>query len=101
MLKQTFQDTLSYLLCLAALSGVALHDTKLDKLASLTIGATAGVVVIAAADGAHTHVEKVSLRHLAFEHPRMQPRYLEDKKLLSQKKVSKGEHPFDGYFIPV
>lgn len=107
MLKRTFQDSISYLLCLAALAGVALHDTKLDKLATVTVGASAGVIASAGADGIlrpgsdlHTHVEKVSLHRLAFEQPRLQSRYLEDKRLLSQKKVSKGEHPFDGYFIP-
>lgn len=92
---------LSVFVSLAALTGVTIHDTKLDK---LTISAMSAATVVAAADvvhkfntDAHTHVERISLKGNA---PRIMPRD-DHKKHMLQKAMPKGAHRYDGYALPL
>ena len=105
MFDFTFTTPISILISLAALAGVSVHDTKIDKLATSMVGVPA---VVAATDNGskvlssdpHTHVEKVSLKDVSSQ-PRIMPRYGDQKKHMMQKNVPKGGHAFDGYVVPV
>ena len=90
--------------------GVVVHDTKIDQFttAYLTppavVSSYEGRIVLKKSDP-HTHSERVSLsefvRGMATNNPRLQPRLSDDKKYTLQKKVMKGHHPFDNYFLPM
>lgn len=98
-------------LSLATSVGVFIHDTKVDQAATTLFA----VPVIAAgfesvqrpmkiAGDPHTHSERGSLaqamRGIGGGTPRIQPR--DDNKLYQlQKKVAKGVHAFDGYYLPI
>jgi len=91
---------------LTTLAGVALHETRLDRLALFTMAVP--VTIPTAADGSmtrtmsndpHTHVERVSLREVRTSSPMLAPRYGEQKKHLLQKGVPRGFHYFDHYAI--
>lgn len=104
MFNFTLSTPLSLLISLAALAGVSLHDTKLDKLATTFVGVPA--LMTTSEGGAkgfntdpHTHVERVSLKEMSSQ-PRISPRS-DSKKHLMQKNVPKGVHRFDGYALPV
>lgn len=105
MFNFTFTTPVSLLISLAALAGVSLHDTKLDKLATTFVGIPAFMTTN---DGSskgfntdpHTHVERVSLNEMNSQQPRISPRS-NQKKHLMQKNVPKGVHRFDGYALPV
>ena len=93
---------ISMFVAMAALTGVAVHDTKVDKLATSLVGVPAAV---AATDGGHklasdphTHVERVSVENNS--QARIMPRS-DQKKHLMQKNVPKGGHSFDGYALPI
>jgi hypothetical protein len=95
---------ISALISLAALAGVTLHDTRVDKLATALSGIPAmmtttenGSKVIT--NDPHTHVERVSLSDNFSAEPRISPRS-EHKKHLMQKNVPRGAHRFDGYNLP-
>lgn len=108
--KKSLQEYITLCLCVVSLLGIALHDTKIDKLAALGIGVSA-VAVLHQAQGAdglarftdtvHTHVERISIKNLATQEPRLQSRFIDDKKHIAQKSVPKGHHWFDGYFVPL
>lgn len=92
---------ISFFVAMAALTGVTVHDTKIDKLTSTFVGAH----VASSTDGAlkfttdpHTHVEKVGLEKNS--QARIMPRD-NQKKHLMQKNVPKGGHSFDGYALPL
>lgn len=94
----------SLLISLAALTGVALHDTKLDKLASSMVGVPS---MMTHAEGGskiasdpHTHVERVSLNNLHAAQPRLAPR-ADHKKHMLQKAAPKGANRYDGYNLPI
>lgn len=96
---------ISFFVSLAALTGVTLHDTKIDKLATSVAGIPA--MMTTAESGTkglsgdpHTHVERVSLRDMHSSHPRLVPR-AEQKKHMMQKNMPKGAHGFDGYALPI
>lgn len=95
----------SLFVSLAALMGVTLHDTKIDKLATSVVGVPS--MMTTAESGSkglsgdpHTHVERVSLRDMHSSQPRLMPR-AEHKKHLMQKNMPKGAHRYDGYALPL
>lgn len=104
-----FLSPLSIAFSLTTLSGVVIHDTKIDQFTSTYLAPPA---VVASYEGRtaikqsdpHTHSERVSLsqfvRGMAANNPRLQPRVGEEKKYALQKKVMKGQHPFDNYSLP-
>ena len=98
---------LSFLISLAALAGVTLHDTKIDKLATSLVnmpvysqnGSSDGSAKVSIDSGtAHTHVERVHLNDSM--QPRIAPRN-EQKKHMMQKHEPRGKYQFDGYNIPL
>ena len=104
-----FRKTLIIFISVATLVGLALHETKTDKLTTALIGipaimATYGGASLAALHGeAHTHVEHFSMAAVQRVHQTtyVPPRALEHKKHLLQKSIPKGHHPFDNYILPV
>lgn len=106
MFDITFTAPISLFVSLAALMGVTLHDTKIDKLATSVVGVPS--VMTSAESGSnkglsgdpHTHVERVSLRDMHSSQPRLMPR-AEHKKHMMQKNMPKGAHRYDGYALPV
>lgn len=107
MFDITFTAPLSLFVSLAALTGVTIHDTKADKLATSIISMPS---IMSSAEGsskamsfdssAHTHVERVSLNDMKSAQPRIAPR-IEHKKHMMQKAAPKGSHAYDGYNLPV
>lgn len=102
---QTFITLLTPIfISLTTLAGVALHETRLDK---LTLSTMAVPAVMAISDGSirnmtndpHTHVERVSLNEMRSTSPMLAPRYGEQKKHLLQKGVPRGFHHFDNYSL--
>ena len=104
MFEFTLNTPISFFIALAALAGVAVHDTKIDKLTSTFVGVPA---LVASTEGAqnklssdpHTHVERVTIENSS--HPRIAPRLGDQKKHVLQKNVPKGGHSFDGYSLPL
>lgn len=95
----------SLFVSLAALTGVTLHDTKVDKLATSFVGIPAAAAMTdngsrSIASDPHTHVERVSVSDLKTAQPRIMPR-ADQKKHLMQKNAPKGTHNFDGYVLPI
>lgn len=105
MFNLTLTTPISFFISLAALAGVSLHDTKVDKLATSFVGVPA---ITASTDASarsissdpHTHVERVSVSDLRTSQPKIAPR-AEHKKHMMQKNVPKGAHTFDGYALPL
>ena len=104
MFEFTLHTPISFFIALAALAGVAVHDTKLDKLTTTFVGVPA---LVASTDGGHsklggdphTHVERVSIENSS--QPRIAPRLGDQKKHVLQKNVPKGGHSYDGYSLPL
>lgn len=103
-------NPLAIFLSLSTLLGVVVHDTRIDKAASvaLTLPTTAanydGSIKLVQTSDLHTHVERISFAqaaHMFAVSPSLQPRVHEDKKHLLQQNVPKGHHPFDNYTLPV
>ena len=99
------------LVSLMTAAGVFMHDTKLDQatITALALPVTAlGLESVAKplkmTGDPHTHSERGSLsqaiRGINGGTPRVQPRD-DDKKYHLQKKVAKGVHAFDGYYMPL
>lgn len=97
---------------LSTATGVLMHDTRLDKVATSAIApfsATANyegnTKVVNFASDLHTHSERTSLTQavhdLKTQSPRIQPRSSEDKKHMLQKHVARGHHAFDSYNLPI
>jgi hypothetical protein len=105
MFDLTFTAPISLFVSLAALTGVTLHDTKIDKLATSVAGIPAMMTTAESgtkglSSDPHTHVERVSLRDMHSSQPRLMPR-AEHKKHMMQKNMPKGAHRFDGYALPM
>lgn len=104
MFNLTLTTPISLFISLAALAGVTLHDTKIDKLATTFVGVpalTANVEGVKSITGdQHTHVERVSLSDVKTSQPRIMPRS-EQRKHLMQKSAPKGTHFYDGYNLPL
>ena len=105
MFNLTFTAPISLFISLSALAGVALHDTKIDKLATTFAGipammthAEAGTKAIGADQ--HTHVERVSIGDMRSAQPSLAPRN-DHKKHMLQRNMPKGAHRFDGYALPI
>jgi hypothetical protein len=109
---QIIISPLAVLISLSTSTGVLIHETKVDKLASLTMApvevATKKVAEngLALLDGMpHTHSEGTSLtsasRELRTQSPSLTPRRDKDDKYRLQKKVSRGVHLFDSYHLPL
>lgn len=97
---------LSAIVSLATLSGILLHDTKIDKLTASAIGIPAVVTFSESAQRSlssdpHTHVERVSGNKANAQMPQLAPRHSEQKKHLLQKRAVKGAQDFDTYNLPV
>lgn len=100
MYDQSITTPISIFISIAALTGVSLHDTKLDKLTTTFVGMSS---VAANVDNGsknisndpHTHVERVSLKDTKVAQPRLLPRH-DTRKHLMQKHVPKGVHSHDG-----
>lgn len=102
---------LAILLSLCTSTGILLHETKMDKVATLTVFSSAAASqstvegTIPRLEGTpHTHVERTSLdnasRELRGNNPNTPPRR-DDKKYRLQKKVTRGFHVFDSYRAPM
>ncbi len=104
MFNLTLSTPISFLISLAALAGVALHDTKVDKLATSFVGVPALASVTESgnkiASDPHTHVERMSMSDVKASQPRIMPK-TEQKKYLLQRNAPKGTHQFDGYVLPL
>lgn len=92
-------------LTLLTASGILIHDTKVDHAAVAALALPAVLVTLDleksfkfGAD--HTHVERVSFAQSVSGMPRTKPREDHKKYHLTQK-VTKGAHPFDGYYLAV
>lgn len=99
------------LISLATATGILLHDTRIDKAASV---ATLPLAQLSSDTGAklvhsnpndlHTHVERAQLGHafnpLHSTAPSIAPRS-EDKKHMLQRHVGRGHHAFDNYNLPL
>ena len=93
---------ISFFVAMAALTGVTVHDTKIDKLTTTFVGAHAATVsdgMMKFSTDPHTHVEKVSFDKNS--QPRIMPRHGDQKRHLMQKNVPKGGHSYDGYVVPL
>lgn len=87
---QTFTKPLAILLTLLTVSGVLMHDTQIDKAVTVAVAlpavlASYGVADFAAKSADHTHTKRVSITS---QQPRMQPRNSDDKKYVTQKRMS-------------
>ena len=102
---------LAIILSLCTSTGILLHETKLDKVASLTIlsapsqSARQAVTKPVKLEGMpHTHVERVEVnpasKELKGHNPLVSPRR-DDKKYRLQNKVARGVHAFDSYHLPL
>ncbi len=103
MLNSTINTPITFFVALAALTGVAVHDTKIDKLATTLslpamVSSTEGGQSKLSSDP-HTHVERVSIENGS--QPRLMPRLGDQKKHMMQKNVPKGANSFDGYALPL
>lgn len=103
---------LAIMISLSTGTGIVLHETKVDKVASLAMAppvvaaqkvADSGMAML---DGMpHTHSEGGSLssasRELRTQSPSLTPRRDKDEKYRLQKKVPRGVHLFDSYYLPL
>jgi len=99
-------NQLAVALSLTTLTGVAIHDTKVDKaLVSSIVSSSASKSVASSGDSIksgefHTHVERTSFAQAVHEVPRVHVRE-NNKKHVTPNKVARGHHPFDGFNLPV
>ena len=99
-------NPLSIFVSLLTMTGVAVHDTNVDKAITTAYQKYSIVTsdVKAPGNDPHTHSERGSLsqaiRDLKATNPRVQPRN-EDKKHLLPKHVARGHHAFDNYNLPI
>jgi len=102
--KNTTTKYASIFVALLTFVGIALHDTKVDRMAMLAIAlpviaATDGAYLLMSADGSHTHVEKVSIKHNAMA--QLHARQGKDRKYRMQKNASPNGEELNGYYLPV
>lgn len=105
MYNFTITAPVSMFISLAALTGVSLHDTKIDKLTTSIVGVPS---IMSSTESAtkglstdpHTHVERVSLNESRSTQPRLAPRS-DHRKHMMQKATPKGTHHHDGYNLPI
>jgi hypothetical protein len=108
---ETIISPLAIILSLCTSTGVLLHDTKVDKVAALTLFSSASANHFVTEENTakleattHTHVERTSIDRASTElrgqTPGLAPRR-DDKKFRLQKKVGRGFHAFDSYNLPL
>ncbi len=99
-------------IALTTLCGIALHETKLDAMTSLSAALPAIVasygtasIMMHLSGNEHTHVERVSVENVAnrltSHTPSTPSRHGDNKKYRMQKNIPKGHHPFDNYSLPM
>lgn len=105
-------NPLVILLSLSTATGVLVHDMRLDRAATTALALptplasydTPGKLGNLGVDQ-HTHVERQAFSQAVndFQNkvPRLQPRVIEDKKHLLQKRIMRGHHAFDNYHLPL
>lgn len=109
---QIIISPLAVLISLSTSAGVVIHETKVDKVATLAIVTPAKAAKKIADNGLslldgmpHTHSEGGSLtsasRELRTQSPSLTPRRDKDEKYRLQKKVPRGIHLFDSYHLPL
>ena len=107
MFNLTLTTPLSFLVSLAALTGIVVHDTKMNRLATTFSALPA---VMATTDDSsrgvinndtHPHVERVNLSEVRSVEPGLAPRVSDQKKHMLQRNVPKGGHHYDGYVMPI
>jgi hypothetical protein len=109
---QIILSQFAVIISLSTSAGIFLHETKIDKLASLSIVEPTVAYKKIATDGLtllegipHTHSEGTSLtsasREFRTSSPSLTPRRDNDDKYRLQKKVSRGTHLFDSYHLPL
>jgi len=105
---EIFLGPLAVALSLSTSFGVFIHETKVDKLAAFSIVSPAAVAHHASAllEGMpHTHIEPGSMERangeLRTQNPSLTPRRDKDEKYRLEKKVARGYHLFDSYFLPL
>jgi hypothetical protein len=91
-------------------TGVFIHDMQLDKAAATALALPAVMASYQSVGSTyagveHTHVERGSLAQAVHDlrsntTPRMLPRD-DNRKYVLSKKVVKGIHAFDGYYMPL
>ena len=109
--KEIITKYASVVVALLTFVGIALHDTKIDKLTTLAvalpvIAATEGVKLLHLMGGdAHTHVERVSVKDTAKKNtgelPRVQVRREEARKDHGHNEEQKGTLGKPEYYMPV
>jgi hypothetical protein len=99
-----FLNPLPIILIFATLFGVAFHDTQFDKAATSSLAAPVSVsdygsieTALRMNDGLHTSTERTSV---ATNLPIQQPRLLEDKKYIIQKRLATNDSNSD-YHWPI
>lgn len=108
----SFINSFVILVSLATATGIFLHDTRIDKAASVaalpiaSVNAEAGAKLVhSSPNDFHNHIERGSVaRAVSVLHsstPGIAPRVSEDKKHLMQRHISRGHHAFDNYNLPL
>lgn len=113
-MKKQLRSLLPTLIALLTVTGIALHDTKLDSLTRIALAIPifvvtyegANMLALAGLSGdAHTHVERASVERTASKAtawtPNLGSRKNQDKRYRLNGRVQKGHHPFDNYTLPV
>jgi menaquinone-dependent protoporphyrinogen IX oxidase len=99
---------LSVIISLSTASSVILHDTRLDKIATVAVATPIMYAHYETGfkpflNDAHTHVERSAFSQVLHAYqsaaPGIQPRH--ERKHLLQKHVPKGHHAFDNYNLPI
>lgn len=109
---QILLSPFAVILSLSTGTGVLIHETKVDKVTALSMIPTSTIQQSASHSKAnllsstpHTHVESAFLEsassQLRSKNPNQNPRRNEDKKYLLQKRVVRGFHLFDSYYLPL
>lgn len=91
-------------LTLITVTGILIHDTKLDYATKTALALPAMLITLdlekVIRHGAdHTHVERVSFAQAMRGMPKVKPKDEYNRFLLPQK-VNKGVQAFDGYYLP-
>lgn len=108
MLPIALINTISLIISMSTMMGVVLHDTHVDKAALTAISApsvytSTDTSIKLLGNDPHTHTERhsfsQSVHELRSENPRMQPRYLDDRKHIQLKKLTKHAHDSERYSL--
>lgn len=94
-------------IALVTAAGVLIHDTKIDQFTVTALTLPAMLATFEAGKTAHlstsdhTHVERVTFAEkVPLGTPRVVPPRSDRRTHVLPQKVSKGNHNFDGYYLP-